>query len=55
VLGYLSQVLVRVKAERIFLTESAFWFREHSKRVNREEHWLVQKFHRTTISPVKLV
>jgi hypothetical protein len=55
VLGYLSQVLVRVKAERIFLTESAFWFREYSERVNREEHWLVQKFHCITISPVKLV
>ncbi len=31
VLGYLSQVPVRVKAERIFLMESALLFRVHSK------------------------
>jgi len=30
-LGYLSQVAIRVKAERIFLMESAFLFRVHSK------------------------
>jgi hypothetical protein len=55
VLGYLSQVLVRVKAERIFLTESAFWFRAHYERVDREEHWLVQKFLCNAISPMKLL